>query len=583
MFESKIVADEAGGTAGTAVVISAVRLELSSIASRIDARFVEAGTTLGTMMQTIDGLMLRLDGMTGALGADDAGAAVAELTDAARLISELPQRSASRNDIFVGIRQTVSHLEDGLGAIHKILTALRILSINIRIVAVEESAFDRWVDNIGAQLSAGEEELTPLVKLVGRLKQDVWQVEDVEGQLSVETAKVLPAAPNRLLRDAQTLVEYQDMIAKTVSSVAEIARGVQGRVGAVLVALQVGDSARQRIEHISNGLALVEEQLAHGEIDAHSGAQLQTTIVSLLSEQLTDTMETLQSEISQLGRSMNGIAGDARNLLTISGTNDTGAVGSTILQSLDEGINIVEQLTLQLRQTNSQVSGIVRNILLALDGLNERIKVVAELRDEVEQVAINVRLKCQHARKSGPAIGVIATEVRRYSAQLNETIIMISKDLDSLGELNESLRHESELADQVDIRRMLEQSLRAIGQGCQAVNSSLDGALEDSSTAIDLISSATLDLDGRGDLNQALQRMLLLVADGSDTGADGIADAAAEQAKQDILGRIFKTYTMAREREIHLARHPMLGAPAHAEVAEAAPAGGDDDFDDIFL
>jgi hypothetical protein len=35
-----------------------------------------------------------------------------------------------------------------------------------------------------------------------------------------------------------------------------------------------------------------------------------------------------------------------------------------------------------------------------------------------------------------------------------------------LGTLNEALRLESELADQVDIRRMLEQSLRAIGQGC---------------------------------------------------------------------------------------------------------------------
>ncbi|MCW1427781.1 hypothetical protein [Novosphingobium sp. JCM 18896] len=583
MFESKIIADDSAtaGTADVGAALGVIRLELSNVASRIDARFVEAGTTLGTMLETIDALMQRLDGMTGVLGADDAGAAVAELTDAARLISELPQRSACRNDIFVGIRQTVTHLEDGLGGIHKILSALRILSVNIRIVAVEEPTFDKWVDSIGAQLSAGEDELTPLVNLVNRLKQDVWRVEDVEGQLSAETAKVLPAAPNRLLRDAQTLVDYQDMIAKTVTSVADIARGVQSRVAQVLVALQVGDNARQRIEHIASGLALLEDHLAHGESDEASARQMTVTIVGLLAEQLADTMDSLQKEIAELGRSMQGIAQDARSLLSISGNGDQGSVGSTILQSLNEGINIVEQLTLQLRETNGEVSGIVRNILIALDGLNERIRVVAELRDEVEQVAINVRLRCQHARKSGPAIGVIATEVRRYSGQLNDTIQTISKDLADLGTLNESLRNESDLADQVDIRRMLEQSLRAIGQGCEAVNSSLDGALEDSSAAIDLISSATLDLDGRGDLNQALQRMLLIV--GEDDWSAPIEDAASAQAKDQILATIFKSYTMARERDIHLARSPMPDLPIQAETAAAAPAGDDDDFDDIFL
>lgn len=590
MFHSNITASDTAGAGGpgTAALLAGVRLELSGVASRIDARFVEAGTTLGTMLETIDGLMLRLDGMTGALGADEAGAAVTELTDAARLISELPRRSEMRNDIFVGIRQTVAHLESGLGAISKILSALRILSVNIRIVAVEEPTFDKWVDSIGAQLSAGEDELMPLVNLVGRLKQDVWRVEDVEGQLSAETAKVLPAAPNRLLRDAATLVEYQDMIAQTVSSVADIARGVQARVAAVLVALQVGDSARQRIEHICAGLALVEERLDHGALDDDSARQLEAAIVGLMAEQLTDTTETLQKEIADLSASMAGIANDARSLLSISGNGDSGSVGSTILKSLDEGIHVVEALTMRLRQTNAEVTGIVRNILIALDGLNERILVVAELRDEVEQVAVNVRLKCQHARKSGPAIGVIATEVRRYSGQLNETIMMISKDLVDLGTLNESLRHESELADQVDIRRMLEQSLRAIGAGCETVNSSLDGALTDSSAAIDLISSATLDLDGKGDLSQALQRMLVLVAEVDWTAP--IADEGAEAMKHEILGRIFKSYTMAREREIHLARFAMADAPAPVVLGDDVLAGGSsatggDDFDDddIFL
>lgn len=586
MFHSKIAAGEGAGGVGpesgpaSAVAIAAIRQELDSVASRIDARFVEAGQTLTTMLETIDGLMQRLDGMTGALGADDAGAAVVELTDAARMISELPQRSVSRNDIFVGIRQTVGHLEDGLGGINKILSALRILSVNIRIVAVEEPSFGKWVDSIGAQLSAGEHELTPLVHLVNRLKQDVWRVEDVEGQLSAETAKVLPAAPNRLLRDAQTLVDYQEMIARTVASVADIARGVQARVAAVLVALQIGDNARQRIEHISSGLGLLEEHLAHGGIDDRGARQLEAAIVGLMAEQLADTTESLQKEVAGLARSMKGIGDDARSLLTINGTSDTASTSSEILGSLGEGIAVVEQLTLQLRRTNAEVSEIVRNILSALDGLNERIRVVSELRDEVEQVAVNVRLKCQHARTSGPAIGVIATEVRRYSAQLNDTIQMITRDLDDLGRLNESLREESELADQVDIRRMLEHSLRAIGQGCEAVNSSLDGALEDSTAAIDLISSAALDLDGRGDLGHALQRMLLLVS-GEDR-ADPIESEAAEQARADILARIFKSYTMAREREIHLARNPMPELAVQADVAAEASAGGDD-FDDIFL
>lgn len=575
MFASRIEAvdhDFAPEGMERPIGIAAVRATLSSVATGLDARFVDAGTTLTHLIETVDQFLGRLDSMHEALSPDDAGAAIADLRDASRLIGEVPVRSSSREALLSGICHAANQLEKDVLLTQTILKALRILSVNIRIATMDDPSFKYLVDDIVGRLSVGERELTPLSHIIAVLTRAVIRAVEAVRHLASEAQGVVPIVPPQLIESAENLSRYQQHVAKNASSTANLARGVQMKVAAILGALQIGDTTRQRIEHIASGLALLEG--AEGDDAARR------IVLELLSDQLSDTTENFRSEVTVLAGSLASIGDDAGRLRSFNTGEDDDAGGTAMLKDLHRSIGRVNQLTQQVRATNGQIAQIITTIFSSLEELGERVRVVSNLRADVEQIAINVHLKCHRAASMGNAVAIIAVEVRRYSTQLNEVIQSVASHLETMAKLSEGLRDENEFAAKTDISDILDRSMCAIGNACDQVNLAIGQAQTESNAALGLIKASARGLDDQGQLDEAQRGLAaLLVA----TPSFGHAhDPEADTPANALLGQIARSYTMARERQIHQRYGLTDVAPA---VASAAPPAGDDDddLDGLFL
>src|ERR1700742_1620963 len=108
MFASRIETAEASLAPATA---NSVRAGLPTLAVGLDTRFVQAGTTLTHIIETVDQFRGRLDAMHEALSPEQPGGAIADLREASRLISEVPVRSSSREALLSGFCHAAAQLE----------------------------------------------------------------------------------------------------------------------------------------------------------------------------------------------------------------------------------------------------------------------------------------------------------------------------------------------------------------------------------------------------------------------------------------------------------------------------------------
>lgn len=231
---------------------------LALMAAGMDAHFVRAGTTLAGAIETIDRIISAIDGVTGALDESVAGIAVTNLKEVAADLANLPVVQQERDTDMVRVSGAARMLRDHIMEMRQALRVLHIYGLNIKIAASGEPAFVGFVDSMGHRLAAGEEHLEGFLAKLKDLKDSVGAVQQAGRLVTKEARHVVPAVPENLVRHATALHAHLGTTATMAQQVASIARTVQGRVATMLGALQVGDSTRQRLEHVVSALQMLE-------------------------------------------------------------------------------------------------------------------------------------------------------------------------------------------------------------------------------------------------------------------------------------------------------------------------------------
>ena len=131
----------------------------------------------------------------------------------------------------------------------------------------------------------------------------------MEGDVAIHCADLLPETPDAIVATASELSSHRNRIAQAAASVRTLASAVRSKVGKVLAALQVGDMTRQRLEHVRDGLALLET--AGADLADEPRARFMSLGREFLVALLNSASEDFNSEIQMIGRNLEGLAGDA--------------------------------------------------------------------------------------------------------------------------------------------------------------------------------------------------------------------------------------------------------------------------------
>jgi hypothetical protein len=553
-----------------AIDLSDLKRSLALVAAGMDARFVRAGTTLATAIETIDRIITSIDGVTGALDESVAGIAVSSLKSVSGQLDALPVVQAGREADMARISAASRVLRDHVMDMRQALRVLHIYGMNIKIAASGEAAFVGFVNDMGHRLATGEEHLEGFLAKLKELSGSVGSVQQAGRLLAAETRKILPAVPVRLTRDADALHTHLGDVASMARQVAEIARTVQGRVATMLGALQVGDSTRQRLEHVVSALQLLDGA-AHALPEATHG-EVAAVVHRLLAALLETSAADFDRDAAILVSTLKALQPDTAALLDLI-EDDAGRNGRPFLIQIEEAVGEIAVITVQLQEADQRSAAMLGLITETVTELTGRLEQLQRVQFNVQDIATNTRLLCRRHGDLGKAVSVVAGEVDIYAHSLGNAMRGIGQPIRELSDVNTLLAEKRGTEGEGDMGGKLSQALVVIREGCQRTDMAVREGGDDARQLIELLAIAGDEIGAELELGATMRQAAIVLS--ATPPVDALSDDATA-ALGELLPRIFALYTMAQERDVHTANVPAAFAVASAAVEE------DDDDDGLF-
>jgi len=564
---------------GSERLLPTLQKELAVLAASLDGHFLQAGTTLATAIETVDRVIVALDGVTGALDEKAAGAAVRDLRAVAERLAQLPRTQAVREAALTTVAGTTKALRAGVMEMHQTLHLLRIYGANVGIAASGADMFGDFVSGMTETLRAGEQEVEAFLATLKDLDASLASAQQGERILAAECVKVVPAVPDALGEDAAALQAHLAAVADAAQMVGSVARDIQGRVAIVLGALQVGDSTRQRLEHIVSALQILDGRALLEPADPAADTAIVGHISGLLAAQLDAIATDFDRETRLLLASLTALGPDTQRLLTLIERNDD-ENARTFLHRLERGITEVELLTSQLHQADQRSGVMTDMIATALDALAIRVDSLETIRRDVQTIATDTQRLCGQAGDTGKAVSVIATEVDTHTSRLASALAGIARPIDALGEVRQSMRDAQRDAGALDAGDALSGALDSIRKACRQSNSSMTEGRDDAQQVIAIIDGTSGNLARELALSDGMKNAGARLA--AFATVDAVLPDAADATLRALLVTIGGLYTMAQERHVHAGyllpgMEPAVGMPAGSDGLS-----DDDDDDGLF-
>ena len=550
---------------------------LAALAASLDARFVSAGTALASAYDIVERLVSSLEGVTNAMNRQAATTAIETMRLTADRLTGLPKEQSRRQQGLDMIQASSAELFQHLKQIRRTLSFLHICGHNIKVTAAGADGFASFADHMFAKLEQAERQVDEFEAEISQLGHSIGKMAAADRLLVHECSAVIPRVPQKLAADALALQQLQDSSAALAEQIAGLARDIRGKVAAALGALQIGDITRQRLEHISESIALLDAHIAASDEEPATGRYLAGHVTALVAAQAADTVADFLRESGTLSGSLRGIAPDAVRLAEMRQGGGSGGEIQQVLQRLEQDTSEIANVTRQLCTAEADSAKLGHATSRAADSLLGKLKAVNRIQRDVEQMAWNTALQCRGLGADGRGLAVISQEIQSFSRRLAGIWEMVSQSFDRI---DSAARTMGDAAPDTD--DMLLQALEAIRNGSASMEASLSGIDQDALQVGAMLRDTTDDIGCEAEIGPALTRAVEGLTDLANTVEIRSDDEVAEPARQSLatlMEQIAARYTMAREREVHRA---FLPAGANDDVPEPADASaGDDDlFDD---
>jgi hypothetical protein len=283
----------------------------------------------------------------GAEGTDAAD----NLLSAARRLSEAPDRQAGRAVQIAAMLDITRKLSATSSEIGRVLTVLQFYAVNLKIAAAGADEFIEFAGDMSVKLATGGKEVDLFKREVATMLASLSEMRSVDEVLARECARVVPAVPDRLAVEVGQLRKRQENLTDVSRNAREIVLRLQGGVGRALGAIQIGDIARQRLEHVLDACRVFDEVMAHPE--TRSGRDARPHAPSFAA-QLDDLTHEFSDQTGELLSALDVLAPDCDTLLDQGGRHGTVQDSGLFLRDLDECITGAHGMTGQLHRADEK-------------------------------------------------------------------------------------------------------------------------------------------------------------------------------------------------------------------------------------
>ncbi len=574
---------------------------LGQFRAALERVFLEAGDNLGQALANLGALGGQFRQLETTLGPEAEAALVGLIDEITAHLADLQDDCGAFTSVSEKLRKSVAAIAQQVRELDNVVRTIANISINARIqgnsLVPPRPQVVAFIERLAAMSQESETILAEINDAMASVGLDMGAMEDGQRDLVRELTQTVFPAIEGFTRMSQAMHSSQGDIQQASAELAGQAEKIEAQVGQLIVALQIGDSTRQRLERAEDTLSLAMAQEDAGVKPlAHLALALEQGALGAAEGQLGQALDALRT-LDQYARSV------------LSGPATTAITGNAFLaQTAPQS---ARQRLAKSLQVNDQRFGALKTRAGAVqEWLGVILRHEATLRriaQEIRLSGVNAVIICAKLGEDGRALRELAHWLRDLT-DASDAIIAHLQGI--LAQARDSLH---QLTDERIGR--LEQLLQMFSQASENLDHLLQGAAADvGQTAKEFARSAVVlpqQLSNATDLLDMLQAKIAQRRPAQEQLEQGLAlmpqplpETLGAAPLGPILQRLYALYTMQAERHIHSQiidgySQAILDAPGSAPqpapqpAAQSTPrpapvqppeqAGGDEDLEDIFF
>jgi hypothetical protein len=564
--------------------------EIGQAAAMTEGTFVGIGQRLETSINTIDGLTSTFKTLMEELGSSELVQATADLSRVSARIGALANAPRDGEGVLTRITGLTDAMTSRVGRMRKAVKAVDVLAVNAKIAAAHLSTggegFSTFAEEITRAMKIAEENLDGFAEQLDGMSERLRAATISQRALGQQRDQAIRTIPDQLARSVTAIAGRRRQAEHTAAEIQRKTVQVGQRVGSAVMAMQIGDTSRQRIEHSEFALTLVARlfgRRTHAAVDFDFGAvpaekhRLLDAISALSLAQLTDTAEELDAQVAEIAASLGQLAGDAREIAGLGQKtySSDGMQAGSFLSELEDDVRHARALLEDLHNAQTEGDSVMGGVLETTKTLVRNISAIQSLESDIRLMGLNTTLRSSRLGNEGRALTVIAQELRTCSNLTATEAEAVLADLDAMVEAagaSSGTDPERRLAEITELTNILVTSIERLSKTADSLSIALKTLDRESESVAASLQQTSSEIRAKAEIGAILRHA-------SDALAGAQSDSPLDEEMGDpggILAAIFGKYTMVREREVH-ARILKGDLPA---VAETVAAGA---VDDIFF
>jgi hypothetical protein len=528
---------------------------LDGVRSRIEQRFLDGGGTLLSVLDVLNRLISALDEFSKLLDDEAARSSLEQLGSTVNDVSALPEFEQERQLRIATVAKCEQALGTHVADMQETLRYLRTFATTAKITGSRIPDFSTFADEIIERVQQGAKHINFLSDTISTLDGILVRASSSGQQTLNDYRQSVPALVGRLNGNVAEFVERRGELSKLAVEVNARTRKVQTKIGITLSAMQIGDITRQRIEHCQQAIAIVDDYLASASgrvLDDEQQEALRGAVHNLVHAQLSQLTSDFDRECATVVTTLLSFNADIEALLLLHErmNRQDGTTAASAMRLVGADLASVHGIVCDIDKAADEANKLSEDTIQTIHVLLDEVATIKQVRTDIHYMALNTNLRCGKLGEEGRAINVVTSELRLFSANLDDSAQRVIEELQGLEadtrKLGESAANGASEVSLGDRLNDALSSIRGIADRMEDQIETLRACGQDVGTKV-LASLSTLDFkSGLGDVLTDCTREAGLLA------APAHADLTdIDEAMADIGPTIAKIYTMAAERAVH--------------------------------
>ncbi len=559
---------EPGAFAGILPRLAAPRTE-------IEREFLEMGEQLISCARHLDETSETYAKMPAALSGPDFLEAVDGLRGISDRVHLMLDENGETQAFLAEIGGFAEGISEGIATLPRLVQMTRLLTTNARVVAatVGDSEGDLSAFTVELKTSSGTlaESVSAFAEAFARMRASLHAASRMNAAFAARNEALVSRIKAELARNLGIMEEHGDRARSQASAHAERTQRISAGLSRAVGTLQIGDSTRQRVEHIEQSLEAVSRREDPGTI---------ATVCRLQAAQVEGAIADFDAEMAVLITSLDDLARDTSEMLR--SANDEAAsllsAGNAAFGAIADSLTETVRMLDEYERERAILSEAVDDLAAAVGTMLGYIETFHSIGHHIRLDSLNATIRCSRLGNDGRAFRQVAQELRNLTEAMAGPVKEVTENLESTSmTLSGFLDARADQPDHAagSLRETIETTLRRVEDTGARLRDLAGHMAEKGPEAEERLRITAAKVSGKRDFCRPWRDV---AAELTVLAAQDDPDDELPAEREQVLAEMFERYTMNAEREIH---RTLFGGDTALQKDPAETEGSS--LDDIFF